>query len=91
MAFSSTITGYDISGDLIRTYGTYNSAGVATGDIVTGLCLVKFLAIQPNGAAVSATIPSLDETMTSLLCLSVDPTIDCATGETGYWEAWGYI
>ncbi len=86
MTFSSTITGRSVLGNKRFAWGTFDAASVTGGDIVTGLEIVEFIAVQAGGSSVVADAPTVNET------LPVDGaaiTIIVTTSATGYWWAWG--
>ena len=90
MAFASTITRpvKNIMGDRKETHGTYTNGGGDTGgDIDTGLRVCEYIQLQPTGAAVVASAPSVNETLPADgSAITVVNTAD----EDGNWIAWGY-
>jgi len=89
MAFASAITRIvkNHIGDRVVTHGTYTNGGGDTGgDIDTGLKVCEFIVLQPTGAAVIASNPSVNET------LPVDGsavTVVNTADEDGVWFAYG--
>ena len=88
MAFASTITETNlVFGSKKIVYGTYtNGAGDSGGDISTGLSEVQFFWLQPTGAAVIASQPTVNET---LPLNGGDVTVVNTLDEDGVWMAIG--
>lgn len=87
MAFSSVILGKSVFGNKKVSWGTWDSAGVATGDIDTGMRACEFFAIIHTGAAVEASVAVVNETMP---CAGNAVTIVTTSGDTGLWFAIGH-
>lgn len=89
MAFASTITQRPISvGNKRQSWGTYtNGAGDTGGNINTGLRLCEMIVLQPSGASVIASAPSVNETLP--IAGSAITVVNTAN-EDGYWWAIGY-
>ena len=88
MAFSYTVDQKSIMGNKRVHMGTYANAGGSTGgDIVTGLRRVEFMSLQPTGAAVIASAPSVNETIP---LSSGSVTIVNTADKSGVWMAVGY-
>jgi len=87
MAFTSTITGRDVVGSKVRTWGTYASSGSGTGgDIDTGIHSVDFMLLSPVGSAVGTNVPKVNET---LPIAGSAVTIITDADEIGNWQAFG--
>ena len=92
MAFSSAITKIVKKGQFYESFGTWNGASVATGDVNSGLrCVYWFDARATiNGSVAEQT--NVDET--GLASGPIDGsavTIDFNTSETGVWRALGLM
>jgi hypothetical protein len=86
MAFSQTTIEQTVFGDKRVIMGSYDGAGVTTGELVTGLSVVEFINLQANGAAVVADAPTINET---LPLASGTVTLIFTSGSKGYWQAIG--
>lgn len=91
MAFSSSLFGNSnqnksIFGDLRLEFGTYNAAGVTTGELTTGLSVVFAVILIPAGGAGLALASTVNETFPFIINAS-QPTITINTnsGETGMY------
>lgn len=73
-------------GNRFLTYGTWNGAGVVTGEIDTGLHKVDVFLITHTGAAVEADVATADE---AFPLAGSDVTMVCTAGDTGNWLAVG--
>jgi hypothetical protein len=87
MAFASAVSEISVFGNKRIVWGTYTNTGGSTGgDIATGLNKVDTIKLQPTGAAVVASAPSVNET---LPLSSGDVTIVNTANEVGQWVAFG--
>jgi len=89
MAFASTITRTvpEMFGRKKAVWGTYtNGAADSGGNIDTGLTECDFLVMQPTGAAVVASNPSVNETYP---CDGSAVTVVNTLDEDGAWFAIG--
>ena len=87
MAFSFTIENEQIlEGNMKIVYGTWNSAGVTGGEIVTGLGRVDVCLLGHTGSATEAAVAVVNET---LPLASGDVTIVCTSSDTGTFMAIG--
>jgi hypothetical protein len=87
MAFVSTIIGRTVFGNKRVVVGTYtNGAADTGGDIDTGLRSCEALLLQPTGAAVVASAPSVNETLP--VCGNAVTIVNTAD-EDGIWIAIG--
>lgn len=88
MAFASTVIEQGVMGDKKYSRGTYtNGSGDSGGDIDTGLAICQELYMQPTGAAVIASHPSLNE---DLPIAGSAVTVINTASEDGNWFALGY-
>ena len=88
MAFSSTITQRPIAiGNRRMSFGTYNCASVAGGNIDTGLRSCEQIHLTQVSSAVTSTAPVVNET---LPVAGSAVTIVTASSGAGNWMAWGY-
>lgn len=86
MAFAYTIEQETVFGNLRVVTGTYDLDGVATGEIVTGLNSVVYADCRVKAAAVSDTVPVLNE---DFPLVGGDLTIVGTDGMTGNFIALG--
>tara|TARA_X000001388_G_scaffold75992_3_gene72128 strand:+ start:333 stop:599 length:267 start_codon:yes stop_codon:yes gene_type:complete len=87
MAFSFTIENEQIlEGNMRIVYGTWNSAGVTGGEIVTGLGRVDICVLGHTGSAVEAAVAVCNETFP---LSSGSVTIVATSGDTGTFMAIG--
>tara|TARA_S200002703_G_C3764784_1_gene235453 strand:+ start:917 stop:1183 length:267 start_codon:yes stop_codon:yes gene_type:complete len=87
MAFSFTIENEQIlEGNMRIVYGTWNSAGVTGGEIVTGLGRVDVCVLGHTGSAVEAAVAVCNETFP---LSSGSVTIVATSGDTGTFMAIG--
>tara|TARA_R100001509_G_scaffold66474_1_gene36889 strand:- start:313 stop:579 length:267 start_codon:yes stop_codon:yes gene_type:complete len=87
MAFSFTIENEQIlEGNMKIVYGTWNSAGVTGGEIVTGLGRVDVCLLGHTGSATEAAVAVVNET---LPLASGSVTIVATSGDTGTFMAIG--
>jgi hypothetical protein len=86
MAFSSTLSGKTVFGNKRVTWGSYNGAGVTTGDLDTGLSVCENLQLTGAGSSVVADAPTVNET---LPVAGSAVTLIFTSGTTGYWYAIG--
>ena len=88
MAFENKVTNRTVMGNKRVHMGTYtNNGGSTGGDINTGLRSCEHINLQPNGSAVVASAPVVNET------LPVDGsavTVVNTADESGTWMAVGY-
>ena len=88
MAWTYTVDEKTIMGNKRVHYGTYtNTVADTGGDIVTGLRRVEAMFLQPTGAAVIASAPSVYETIP---LSSGTVTIVNTAAKSGLWMAIGY-
>lgn len=88
MSFTFTLARRTISDGVWIAYGTYDATGVTTGEIATGLNYIEVAFLTCTGNAVQANAPSIDE---SFPFVGGTITIDCDSGDTGNWIAFGRI
>jgi len=86
MAFSSTKVGESVFGDKRVTFGTWDGAGVTTGDIDTGLHHADHIQLTAGGSSIVADAPTINET---LPCAGSAVTIIFTSGTDGFWMAFG--
>lgn len=88
MAFTSTISGRTVLGNKRFHWGTWDSTGVAGGDIDTGLIMCESLMLTNKGSALETSGTAvLNET---LPVAGSALTIVATSGDAGYWEAVGH-
>lgn len=87
MGFASTRKYEGVVGNQRKVVGTYLSDGGSTGgDIDTGLHSVHEMILQPQGAAVDANNPVVNETFP---CAGNAVTIVTTANAGGTWIAYG--
>ena len=87
MAFSYSVTGFDVDCDKLVVRGTFtNSDGGTGGEIVTGLNVVENFEIQESGSAVITDKSAVTET---LPFVGSSVTVVTTANADGYWTAWG--
>jgi 7-keto-8-aminopelargonate synthetase-like enzyme len=88
--FTTTITDRIYAGSETIVIGTFTAAGGSTGgDIVTGLKCIKFMKLQPTGAAATTNASAINESFATPL-LATDPTVVLDANTAGIWIAIGY-
>lgn len=88
MTFAYTLTRIANEGNVKVSSGTYTSTDAgAGGDINTGLTVCEFMKLQPTGSAVSASAPSVNETLPAP---GDAITIVTIANEVGVWRAFGW-
>lgn len=86
MAFSQVKLGETVFGDKRVTFGSYNGAGVTTGDLNTGLLRAEVVMLTAAGALIVADAPTVNKTFP---CAGPTVPIIFTSGSIGYWMAYG--
>jgi len=86
MAFTSLITKKYVFGNKRVHVGSWDSTGVATGNIDTGLKRVQHCQISHKGTAVEGASATINATFP---LASGSVTIVTTAGDAGYWLAIG--
>lgn len=88
MAFSSSVTQRPIAtGNRRMSFGTFDCASVAGGNIDTGLTRCEQIVLQQVSSAVVADAPVVNETLPAA---GSAVTIVTTASAAGNWIAWGY-